>query len=41
MKTYGVTIQMNSLQQYFHKILFIWQAVLTSDSVDTAVLPFK
>ena len=41
MKSHGVTIQMDSLQQYFHKILFIWQAVLTSDSVDPAVLPFK
>ena len=41
MKSHGVTIQMNSLQQYFHKILFIWQVVLTSDSVDPVVLPFK
>ena len=41
MKSHGVTIQMNSLQQYFHKILFIWQVVLTSDSADSVVLPFK
>ena len=41
MKSHGVTIQMNSLKQYFHKILFIWQVVLTSDSVDPVVLPFK
>ena len=36
-----LSIQMDSLQQYFHKILFIWQVVLTSDSIDPAVLPFK
>ena len=41
MKSHGFTIQMDSLQQYFHKILFIWQVVLTSDSVDPVVLPFK
>ena len=41
MKSHGVTTQMNYLQQYFHKILFIWQVVLTSDSVDPAVLPFN
>ena len=34
MKSYGVTIQMKPLQQYFHTVLFIWYVVLTFGSVD-------
>ena len=34
MKSYGVTIQMKPLQQYFHRVLFIKHAVLTFGSVD-------
>ena len=34
MKSYGVTIQMKSLQQYFHMVLFILYVVLTFESVD-------
>ena len=34
MKSYGVTIQMKPLQQFFHMVLFIWYAVLTFDIVD-------
>ena len=34
MKSYGVTIQMKPLQQYFHIILFIKYAVLTFETVD-------
>ena len=34
MKSYGVTIQMKPLQQYFHMVLFIWYVVLTCESVD-------
>ena len=34
MKSYGVTIQMRPLQQYFHVVLFIWYVVLTFESVD-------
>ena len=34
MKSYGVTIQMKPLQQYFHTILFIQCVVLTFESVD-------
>ena len=34
MKSYGVTIQMKSLQQYFHMVLFIYYVVLTFESVD-------
>ena len=34
MKSYGVTIQMKPLQQYFHMVLFIWCGVLTFESVD-------
>ena len=33
-KSYGVTIQMNSLEQYFHMVLFIQYVVLNSESVD-------
>ena len=29
MKSYGVTIQMKPLQQYFHIVLFFWYVVLT------------
>ena len=29
MKSYGVTIQMKPLQQYFHMVLFIYYVVLT------------
>ena len=34
MKSYGVTIQMKPLQQYFHMVLFIYYVVLTFESVD-------
>ena len=34
MKSYGVTIQMKPLQQYFHMALIIWYVVLTFESVD-------
>ena len=34
MKTYGVTIQMKPLQQYFHMVLFIKYVVLTFESVE-------
>ena len=36
MKSYGETIQMKPLQQYFHMVLFIWYVVLliTFESVD-------
>ena len=34
MKSYGVTIQMNPVQQYFHMVLFIWYVVLTLESVN-------
>ena len=33
MKSYGVTIQMKPLQQYFHMILFIQYVILTVESV--------
>ena len=34
MKSYGVTIQMEPLQEYFRMVLFIWYVVLTFESVD-------
>ena len=34
MKSYGVTIQMKPLQQYFQMVLFIYYEVLTFDRVD-------
>ena len=34
MKSYGVTIQMKPLHQYFHMVLSIKYVVLTFDSVD-------
>ena len=34
MKSYGVTVQMKPLQQYFHMVLFIEYVVLTFESVD-------
>ena len=34
MKSYGVTIQMKPLQQYFHVMLFILYVVLAFESVD-------
>ena len=34
MKSHGVTIQMKPLQQYFHMVLFIYNVVLTFESVD-------
>ena len=34
MKSYGVTIQMKPLKQYFHIALFIKYVVLTFESVD-------
>ena len=34
MKSYGVTIQIKPLQQYFHMVLFIQYVVLTFESVD-------
>ena len=34
MKCYGVTIHMKPLQQYFHMVLFIYNVVLTFESVD-------
>ena len=34
MKSYGVTIQIKPLQQYFHMVLFIQFVVLTFESVD-------
>ena len=33
MKSYGVTIQMKPLQQYFQVLLYILYVVLTSESV--------
>ena len=38
MKSYGVTIQMRPLQQYFNVVLFIWYVVLTFESVDEILL---
>ena len=37
MKSYGVTIQMKPLQQYFHMVLFIQYVVLTFECVDKAL----
>ena len=34
MKSYGVTIQMKPLQQYFHMVLFVLYVVVTFGSVD-------
>ena len=34
MKSYGVTIQMKPLQQYFHMALIIWYVVVTFESVN-------
>ena len=34
MKSYGVTIQMKPLQQYFHMVLFIYHVVLTFEPVE-------
>ena len=34
MKSYGVTINMKPLQQYFHMVLFIEYVVPTFESVD-------
>ena len=34
MKSYGMTIQMKPLQQYFHMVLFIQYVVLTFESVN-------
>ena len=34
MKSYGVTIQMQLLQQYFHMVLFLYYEVLTFDYVN-------
>ena len=34
MKSYGVTIQMKPLQQYFHMVLFVLYVVLTFESVN-------
>ena len=34
MKSYGQTIQMRPLQQYFHMVLFIEYVVLTFEFVD-------
>ena len=34
MKSYGVTVQMKPLQQYFHMVPFILYVVLTLESVD-------
>ena len=34
MKSYGVTIQMKPIQQYFHMVLFVLYVVLTFESVD-------
>ena len=34
MKSYGVTIQMKPLQQYFHVVLPIWYAIVPFQSAD-------
>ena len=34
MKSYGVTIQKKSFQQYFHMVLFVLYVVLNFESVD-------
>jgi len=34
MKSYGVTIQMKPLEQYFHMLLFVYLVVLTVEFVD-------
>ena len=34
MKSFGVTIQMKPLQQYFHMMLFVLYIVLTFESTD-------
>ena len=34
MKSYGVTIQVKPLQQFFHMLLFVLYVVLTFESVD-------
>ena len=38
MNSYGVTIQMKPLQQYFHTVLFIQYVVLTFESVVETLL---
>ena len=38
MKSYGVTIQMKPLQQYFDMVLFVLNVVLTLESVDEILL---
>ena len=38
MKSYGVTIQMKPIQQYFHMVLFVLYVVLTFESVDEIIL---
>ena len=38
MKSYGVTIQMKPLQQYFHMVQFVLNLVLTLESVDEILL---
>ena len=41
MKSYGVTIQMKPLQQYFHMVLFVLNVVLTLESVDEILQHFS
>ena len=38
MKSYGVTIQMKPLQQYFHMMLFISYVVPTFETMDEILL---
>ena len=38
MKSYGVTIQLKPLQQYFDMVLFVLNVVLTLESVDEILL---
>ena len=34
MKSYGVTVKMKPLQHYLHMVLFIYNVILTFESVD-------
>ena len=41
MKSFGVTIQMKPLQQYFHMMLFVLYIVVTFESADEILWYYK
>ena len=41
MKSYGVTIQMKSLWQYFHRVLFVWGDLKKKEKKFSIFLNFK